>query len=286
MLSSAFLLFGSCAAGILLGWVYFRRWRISRPAIGVVNRFDIFFLLVGIILITFLYTLLPAPVTAVLLALGITSVLYSVWEPMFPSRALTWLATFGLVVLDLATAILWRGSALAAAANNLALLIAAAGMANLWAQSGMRLGDLSIFSALLAVYDTLSTLILPTQTSLYWRLVGMPFAPLIAWPSPKGWLAFGLGDLIVMCLYPLVMRKAYGRPAGIAAVLLDMGVVAFLLALSVSGILKIFFPVMALLGPIVVVHYLIYRSKGYQERTMRQYIQEDHPVSLQSHEAR
>ncbi len=281
MLSSAALLFGCCAAAILFGWLYFWRWRISRPTIGVVNRFDIAFLLVGIILITFLYTLLPAWIAAALLALGITSILYSVWEPMLPHPIFTWLATLGLVGFDLAAAVISPGSALAAAANNLTLLIAAAGMANMWAQGGMRIRDLSIFALLLAAYDILFTIFLPTQAYLFWRLVGLPFAPLVAWPSPMGWLAFGLGDLIVMCLYPLVMRKAFGRPAGVTAVLLDLIVIALLLALSVSRVLKIFFPVIALLGPIVVIHSLISRRQGLQERTIRQYLQEDHSESLQ-----
>ena len=122
LISSAALLFGCCAAAIAFSWLYFRRWRISRPALGIVNRSDIIFLLVGIILLTFLYALLPAWIAAVLLALGISSILYTVWEPVLSRGIFIWLVTLGLLGFDLALGFLAPGSTLAAAANNLAFM--------------------------------------------------------------------------------------------------------------------------------------------------------------------
>jgi predicted component of type VI protein secretion system len=40
-------------------------------------------------------------------------------------------------------------------------------------------------------------------------------------------LSIGLGDLLLMTVFPLVMRKAYGRPAGIAAIAIGLGKVFF-----------------------------------------------------------
>jgi len=67
-------------AAILLGWGYFRRYAVTRPPIGVFNLWDIAIMMGGIILVPYLYLLLPIWLVASLLALGILSVLYFMWE--------------------------------------------------------------------------------------------------------------------------------------------------------------------------------------------------------------
>ena len=40
--------------------------------------------------------------------------------------------------------------------------------------------------------------------------------PKLAWPlGDDRWVGIGPGDLLVASLGPLILRKAYGRPAGI-----------------------------------------------------------------------
>ena len=47
------------AAALLLSWVYFRRYTVSRPPIGVFNLWDIAVMIGGIVLVPYLYLVLP-----------------------------------------------------------------------------------------------------------------------------------------------------------------------------------------------------------------------------------
>jgi hypothetical protein len=67
------------------------------------------------------------------------------------------------------------------------------------------------------------------------------------------------------------MRKAFGRSAGIAALVLTLGAIGMLLALPLKGV----FPVMVVLGPLIVLQYLYWSKRGGRERTMWQYLQEE-----------
>ena len=47
------------------------------------------------------------------------------------------------------------------------------------------------------------------------RLADLPFLPVVAWGFGQDeWAGIGLGDLLFATVFPLVMRKAYGKRAG------------------------------------------------------------------------
>jgi hypothetical protein len=96
------------AAVILLGWGYFRRYTVTRPPIGVFNIWDIMVMIGGIFLVPYLYLLLPIWLVASLIALGILSVLYFMWEPILRARWAIWLIVLLLVGVDIGVA-LWIG---------------------------------------------------------------------------------------------------------------------------------------------------------------------------------
>ena len=85
-------------------------------------------------------------------------------------------------------------------------------------------------------------------------------------------MGLGLGDLIIITLAPLVLRKAYGRSAGVAAIAIHFLAVALLLLLLVAGV-RASFAVMVLLGPLVVLQYFYWNRRRGVERTTRQYLQ-------------
>lgn len=81
----------------------------------------------------------------------------------------------------------------------------------------MRARDLAILAGAIALYDLMATGFLPLTTDMIERLSGMPFLPMAAWPAGSGqWAGIDLGDLLMAPVGPLVMRKAFGRTAGIA----------------------------------------------------------------------
>ena len=69
-------------AALLLGWFYFRRYPIVRPPIGVFDLLDIAFMIASIVLIPFLYLLLPHLLVLGLLILGAGSGVYFALEPV------------------------------------------------------------------------------------------------------------------------------------------------------------------------------------------------------------
>jgi hypothetical protein len=262
-------------AAILLGWGYFRRYAVSRPPIGVFNLWDITIMLAGIILVPYLYLLLPLWLVGGLLALGILSVLYFAWQPVLRVRWAIWLIAIALVVLDIAAEQTFGpDSAQFFAVNNLVLVLAIVAITNLWAQSGMKARDVTLLGGVLAVYDVIVTWLLTQTADLFGRLFGLPLAPIIAWPIRNGeWLGIGMGDMLLATVFPLVMRKAFGRAAGIASLVGNLALIVLLLASAGLIEMRIFFPVMILLGPLMIVQYAYWRRRCGSERTTRQYLQ-------------
>jgi hypothetical protein len=139
----------------------------------------------------------------------------------------------------------------------------------------MKARDAAILGALMAVYDVIATSFFPLTAGLFNRLAGLPLAPMFSWGSGSSALSLGLGDLLLAKVFPLVMRKAFGRSAGIAALVIALIALGTMLALP----LKIVFPAMVVLGALMVVQYLFWRKYRGQERTMWQYLQEE-PLCL------
>lgn len=260
---------------LAFSWIYFRRYQMTRPPLGVFSLGDVAFMLGSIIVIPYLYLSIPRWIVATLLLLSASSLLYFVFEPVLRVRWAIGAVTLSLVLTDLGAA--WgmgAQSLMFVIVNNLVQILSVVGITVLWAQSGMKARDLAILALALAVYDFVFTTQLPLMADLFHRLSGLPFAPLVTWPLENAgqWLGIGLGDLLLAAAFPLVMRKAFGRPAGLAALLSGFGVLAILLVLPMSDALTKIFPVMVVLGPLMGLQYLYWRRQHGAERTMRQYL--------------
>jgi hypothetical protein len=152
-----------------------------------------------------------------------------------------------------------------------ALVLLVVGTTALWAQSGLRARDAAVLGGALALYDLVATSLLPLTDDLIDRLAGLPLAPMIAWGAGDGrWVGLGLGDLLMATVFPLVLRKAYGRRAALAAALVALGAITMLFCLGRLGLLPDTVPVMVLLGPLMVAQYGFWRRLG-PERTTWQY---------------
>ncbi len=269
---SSLVVLGCAACTLMVSWAYFRRYRVSRPPIGVFNLQDITVMIPLLILVPVLYLLLPLWLTAALWLLVTLSLLAFTWEPLVRAHWATWLLAVTLLLVDSGAAFFWgtRHNAFFAI-NNTVLLVLVVGMTNLWAQSGMKARDTALLGILLAVYDFISTAQLPLMDDLLARLSALPLAPLMAWSSDHTLPSLGLGDLLLAGVFPLVMRKAFGRPAGLVALGLTLATIGTLLALPVQGE----FPLMVVLGPLMGLQYLLWRRRRGQERTTWHYLLEE-----------
>ena len=274
MIIACCVILGCVVGAMLLGMLYFRRCAISHPPIGVINLWDVAFLLAAIVVVPYLYLGLPTWLVTVMLLLGMASLLYILLEPILRGAFLAGGVTALLVAADIFVA--WRYGTAGIpflVVNNAILIAAAVGFGNLWAQGGMPARALAVLAGALAVYDFIFTARLSLMGDLFTGLAAAPFAPVLAWPAGGGqWMGLGLGDLIIATLAPLVLRKAYGRSAGAAAIAANTLAVALLLLLVTVG-LRASFPLMVLLGPLIVLQYLYWNWRRGAERSTRQYLQ-------------
>lgn len=278
---------GYAALSLLAGWAYFRRYRVTRPAFGVVSLTDVAIMLTFIVLVPYLYLTLPLWAVAGLLGVGVVSAVYLALQPLLRGRWVAVVLCLGLVGVDVALAV---GQGVTGTAfllvNDTILALVVVGAANLWAQAGMKARDAAILGGALAVYDALATWQLPVMARLLDRLLQLPLFPLFAWPVRRGTipdigsagilpqlLGVGLGDILVATVFALAMRKAFGRPAGLVAVAVTLATVVGALSLLSSGLVTTAIPVMTFLGPLMIVQYAYWRRARHGERTTRQYLQ-------------
>jgi hypothetical protein len=273
------IVFGYAVAAILLAGVYFRHVRMARPPLGVINRADVLIMMVAIVLVPYLYLALPLWLVGVLLGAFTVGLLYVTLEPLASRGWRAWLGVLGLVVVDLAVWLRFGSDGMPfALVNNAVLTVAVVGVANVWAQSGMKARDAALLGGLLAIYDVVFTVRLSVMNDLLTRLATLPFAPQVVWPTgPGDWVGLGLGDLLMAATFPLVMHKAFSRWAGWMAVGISVGVIAVLFYLASLGALNGGFPMMIVLGPGMVLQYGLWIRRLGRERTTWQYLQAESP---------
>jgi len=268
----------SISVVIILGSLfYFRRWKITRPPVGVFNLLDVTIMLMGIILMPLFYLVVPEWLMSGLLILGGVGLLYMFFEGFSWSHSATWLATMLLCVANLGA--FWQFGANSTAlfiTNDLVQVLLVIGVVNLWVQSGMKARHAAILGAALIAYDFIFTALLSMMSDLFNRLGQTPFAPMVAWQAGSGaqWVAIGLGDLLMAAVTPLVLRKAYGTNASLMAAICSLAALLSVLFLPVAMLGKTF-PVMVVLGPLIVAQYLFWYWRKGKERTTHQYLSQE-----------
>jgi hypothetical protein len=272
--TSFYVVLGFTISAVLLGWVYFRNYQLARPSIGVLNLGDVAFMIGVIILIPYLYLALPLWLVATILAMAMLGILYFTGEPVLRARWANWVVALLLIGADVGANLhLGATSTTFILVNNTVLILAVVGVTSLWAQSGMKARDVAVLGGALAAYDLIATSLLPLMTDLISRLASIPLAPVVSWGVGPERLLIGLGDLLLATVFPLVMRKAFGRASGIAAMVINLGTIAAMMAFLQLANVAMALPVMAGLGPLMVLQYGYWMRRRGRERTTWQYLQ-------------
>jgi hypothetical protein len=269
---SFFVVLGCVACAVAASWAYYRHYQLSRVPLGVINLTDIVVMIVAIIVVPFLYMMLPVWLVAAILLLTGVSVLYFTLQPLLRTRWAVWLAALALILIDGAVAYrVGTQSNAFFAVNNVVMIVLVVGVANLWVQGGAKARDMVVLGLFLALYDFIATAQLPLMNTLIDRLSGLPLAPIIAWRSGNMTLSLGLGDLLMASVFPLVMRKGYGRTAGLVALALPLAAISELLLFP----LRQEFPLMVILGPLMALQFFYWRRRRGLERTTWQHLLEE-----------
>lgn len=272
----------AAAIGTCLFAVWFlRRYQLDRPAIGVFNRRDVITLFGFLSFLPALYVVLPRSGLTAFLVLTFVAALAIGYRPMIRQGPL-WIG-IGLAIglniwlarTTLGTVVGWQ---LYWAETSIVVVLAAAAVANLYAQGGMRLQHVAWFAAILAVYDLLFTLVSPLTAALAEAFIGFPLHPAVGWRLGIFNFTIGLGDLLVYALYVSVAFKAYGRQAArIALVLVAIfGAIAPALAPLLVDFLDartdIIVPAQTFFGPAAFAGYVWMRRRWGRERTMQEFL--------------
>ena len=261
---------GCEAAAIVGSLLFFRRARVDAPAIGVFGCDDAIAVGVFVAVMPFVYLALPYWLVASLFALGGASLLQLAFAAALP-HSVVWPLVTGLTAIDATLARLGSDNAAFLGLNDCLLIVIVIGLANLWAQSGMRVRDAVVLAGGVAAYDYVATLKAPLTIDLMDRLAGVAFAPRVAFTAHGTIiLSVGLGDLMFASVFPLLLRRAYGRRAAFAAAATSFGALAAMTASASMGLAHVL-PAMVAIWPLMLIQYTWLRRHG-PERTTGAYL--------------
>ena len=264
---------GFAAASVLAAWWYFRRYQLNRPPLGAFNRTDVVIMLVALVTVPYVYLVLPAWVAAAFLAVGVVSVLSTGLQPVLQARRARWAIVATLVGFDiLLAATQGARDSRFLVVNDLVLLGVVVGTAVLWAQGGMKARDLALLVGGITVYDVFATTQASVMADIARQLSSIPFVPFVAWGTPEQGLALGLGDLLVAAVFPLVMRKAYGRTAGRVGLASSLATVVSMLTVLYLASDAPMVPAMVVMGPVMLAQIAWWARRHGAERTTWQYL--------------
>lgn len=255
------------AAAVAATVLYFLRVRMERPPVGVYTLRDVVVMMTVVVVLPVLYLELPSGVVATVLGLMTLFAVQVTLAPLLSGRPAL-LVALGAVAVELVLHA--QGTPLATAWNDLLLAILVVGVANLYVQSGIKLRDVATFGVLLAGYDLVATVLLPTMGEFLAKTIGLPFAPVFA-----GWgaepVVLGLGDVLMLALWTLASVKAFGRAAGWLAAGTGLALTVALVLAIRTGLLTGLFPVLVAAGPLMAAQYLLWHRRLGRERTMGAY---------------
>lgn len=250
---------------VAVALVYHARVRMPRPAVGVYNRADISIMALLVIVMPVVYAAISGAIVSAFFCLVCYAALQAVVAPLAPGRV-SWLVAAGLCAADLACTE-WGGPHQTLFVNDLVIGIAVLGAANLWVQSGMRSAHIAWFAGFLAIYDFLATSVTSSTGDFIERVNGIAFSPEWIFTLGPHPVAIGLGDLLLLCVFPLAAHRSFGTAAGVVALATGSAVVAAGAVAYHYGVLHGAAPVLTVLGPLVVVQHNVWRRVRGRERT-------------------
>lgn len=255
----------SCFIALMMGvaGLYMARIRMPRPPVGVYVPADIAAVCVGVVLAPLLYGGLSGATVSALFSLVLCLAVQFTLAPVCGGRVAWCLATAAAVL----TVVVHGRPAAVRACTGLLIALAVVGVANLWAQSGMRSSHVAGLAGALTCYDLVATTLTQVTQDFFTQVQGRPFAPvfqLTGGPQPVG---VGLGDLLLLVLYPLVAARAFGRWPALGAAIVGLAVTSGISVLFALGVLTAGFPLLTALGPLIVAQHLVWSRREGGERT-------------------
>ncbi|MEV4806862.1 hypothetical protein AB0K18_43280 [Nonomuraea sp. NPDC049421] len=254
-------------AAIVLGALgYVRRYSLPRPPIGYSTTSDVLIMSCLVVVMPVGYLALPGPAVSTVFGVLFLASVQMTLAPVIGGRRAT-LASVLLVAATVAAAVAGLDG-MVLAFNALLIAISVIGVTSLWAQTGMSAGHVAAFATVLAVYDLFATGLGDLTDRFLAQVVGQPFAPLLAVTGGTAPVAAGLGDCLMLALWPMVAAKAYGRVAAWIGAVAGLGLIVLVEIGFATGVLRSGMAFLTVLGPAILIQYVLWRLlRGAERRT-------------------
>lgn len=270
------VVFGALAsAGCAL--LYFQRVHQERPAVGVFNGRDVTIVFCFVLVLPFLYILLPSAVLTGVLCLTFMIAIFIGLRPLLRPRYL-WILIPPVLALNIVVAETLLGTRpgwqLYWVITDVLVLLAVVSVANLYVQGGMRLLHVAWFALLLAVYDGFFAFVVPISQKLADRFEGQPLDPSIGFAWGPYNANIGLGDLLVYCLFIAAAYKGFGKKGALVSfinIAIFGAILPSMSPLIISAVVRanigITIPAQVIFGPVAFITYF-WLSRSTPERNM------------------
>lgn len=261
--------------------LYFRKVRQDRPPVGTFNGRDIVILLALIVVLPFLYAVMPGWLITCFLGLTFIAAL-SIGYQSVVGPGWVWLGIGLLVGANLWTSANLMGTTIGWQVWWIELdtlvVLAAIAVSNLYVQGGMKLKHVAWFGLALAIYDVCSTLVVNVTAVLVEDFIGHPLDPTFGFRFGVNNYGIGVGDLLFYALFVVASYKAYGKVAARVAfvVMIFFGAAAPSLFPLVHNLIDfrndVLVPSQVFFAPAAFICYLWMRHRYGRERTMAEYL--------------
>jgi hypothetical protein len=253
---------------IIASVVYLRRVTMPRPPIGRFTSGDIAVMSIMLIVLPIAYLRLPAVAVSAVFGVVLFTAAQTALAPLVGS-----LAAAGLAALPVAAEVAAKLAGqpqIMLIVNDVLIAVAVVGVVNLWAQTGMSAAQVTGLAAVLTCYDIGATWLGTLTAQFLSKVITEPFLPMLEVVKGGQIGGFGLGDCLVLVMWPVVLFRAFGKqPAWIGAIL---GLaVAILIEFAYKdhwvGSYAVI-PTMAVAGPLIILQYIVWRRRlGTEQRT-------------------
>ncbi|MGP3962340.1 hypothetical protein ACTWPT_40745 [Nonomuraea sp. 3N208] len=255
---------------VLLGLGYAHRFRLPRPPVGRFTTSDVLIMSCLVVVMPIAYLAMAAPAVSAVFGVMFLASVQLALAPLLGGRPATVAAV--LLVAAAAGAAIAGSGTLVLVLNAALIAIVVIGVTSLWTQTGMTAGHVAAFATALAVYDLFATGLGDMTDRFLAQVEGYPFAPLLAVTTGAIPVAAGLGDCLILALWPMVATKAYGKTAGWIGAACGIGLIIVVQIGFATGVLRSGMAFLTVLGPAILVQYLVWRRIRRVERRTNQWL--------------
>lgn len=255
MTPSVLALYALVALTVALTAAYLGRYVMARPPVGRMVGSDIAVMVGALVVMPFAYLHLPTGVVVTIFGIVVLTLAQLTLAPVLGGR---WATVAALLLCAADVGVHLAGLPLGLLiVNDALLMLLVVGAVNLWVQAAVTPGQVAALAVALTVYDTLATGMSSLTLDFVERMRGLPFAPVLATSYGENPSLIGLGDCLMLAIWPVVALKAYGRAAAWWAAGLEAALLAVSIGLVLGGGRPI--PLLTALGPLILLQWLYWR---------------------------